>query len=251
MNSNYVITLGHAVGSETGGHNGKAGNQNGKELRFQNWYNRSQGWSFVIRAKSSKHRKLLADAMEKAVRNQDIGYGQADRTSLYKDVYTRNFDPSKTTKPVNCDCSSLVSVCVNYAGIPLSKDVYTGNLASCLRETGKFTIYVSDAYIKSYNKLKRGDIILGSGHVAIVVNDIYWLKSIIRMGTSKSRPNDVKAIQSRLNELQSLLGKRLTVDGEWGAKTEERVREFQKNNGLVVDGIIGKATAEALGFLYA
>lgn len=250
MNSNYRITLGHAVGSENGTHNGKPGNQTGKELRFQEWYERSQGWLHVFRAKSTKHRKLIADAMEKAVRNQNIGYSQDDRTSLYKNVYIVDFDPSKTTKAVNCDCSSLVSVCVNYAGIPLSKDVYTGNLASALKNTGKFADYTSDDYTKSYKKLKRGDIVLGNGHVACVVNDIYHLKSIIRMETSKPRATDVKAIQSRLNELQSLLGKKLAVDGEWGPKTEKRVCEFQKSKGLTDDGIIGKATAEALGFLF-
>ena len=46
-------------------------------------------------------------------------------------------------------------------------------------------------------------------------------------------------------ELQTLLngyGYGLTVDGKFGAKTEEAVKDFQKNNGLVADGIVGDAT---------
>ena len=41
-------------------------------------------------------------------------------------------------------------------------------------------------------------------------------------------------------------GYRLTVDGIWGDKTENAVRQFQKTRGLVVDGIVGKDTRKAL-----
>ena len=50
-------------------------------------------------------------------------------------------------------------------------------------------------------------------------------------------------------ELQTLLngyGYGLTVDGKFGAKTEEAVKDFQKNNGLVADGIVGAATWDKL-----
>ncbi len=38
----------------------------------------------------------------------------------------------------------------------------------------------------------------------------------------------------------------LTVDGEFGAKTEAAVRDFQERFGLVVDGIVGQDTWHAL-----
>ena len=46
-------------------------------------------------------------------------------------------------------------------------------------------------------------------------------------------------------ELQNLLnqhGYGLNPDGKFGAKTEEAVKDFQKQNGLVADGIVGDAT---------
>ncbi|HZJ82217.1 MAG TPA: peptidoglycan-binding protein [Clostridia bacterium] len=49
-------------------------------------------------------------------------------------------------------------------------------------------------------------------------------------------------VQSRLN----INGYSLDVDGVWGSKTEDMVRLFQKNEGLVVDGIVGKNTRQAL-----
>lgn len=45
--------------------------------------------------------------------------------------------------------------------------------------------------------------------------------------------------------LQKLLG--VTVDGDFGAKTEAAVKEFQKSKGLVADGIVGAKTWETLG----
>jgi peptidoglycan hydrolase-like protein with peptidoglycan-binding domain len=39
----------------------------------------------------------------------------------------------------------------------------------------------------------------------------------------------------------------LKVDGVFGMKTEVRVREFQRNNGLEVDGVVGEKTRTALG----
>jgi peptidoglycan hydrolase-like protein with peptidoglycan-binding domain len=50
-------------------------------------------------------------------------------------------------------------------------------------------------------------------------------------------------------ELQELLnehGYGLNPDGKFGAKTEEAVKDFQKQNGLVADGIVGDATWSTL-----
>ena len=43
-----------------------------------------------------------------------------------------------------------------------------------------------------------------------------------------------------VKKLQTLLG--ITADGDFGNKTDEAVRQFQRNNGLVVDGIVGPKT---------
>lgn len=58
-----------------------------------------------------------------------------------------------------------------------------------------------------------------------------------------SRGSDVTNLQTALNALGYDCG---TADGIFGAKTEAAVRNFQQANGLVVDGIAGKATQEAL-----
>ena len=58
-----------------------------------------------------------------------------------------------------------------------------------------------------------------------------------------SRGSDVAKLQAALSDQGYDCG---AADGIFGVKTEMAVRAFQKDNGLAVDGIAGKATQEAL-----
>lgn len=57
---------------------------------------------------------------------------------------------------------------------------------------------------------------------------------ILKLG---SRGNEVKALQEKLN---------LKADGIFGSITEEAVKDFQRSNGLEVDGIVGANTLSKL-----
>lgn len=57
-----------------------------------------------------------------------------------------------------------------------------------------------------------------------------------------SKGDDVKNMQSRL----CAKGYILTIDGMFGLDTEQKVKAYQKNNALVVDGICGPRTWEKL-----
>ncbi|MBQ6838603.1 MAG: peptidoglycan-binding protein, partial [Clostridia bacterium] len=59
--------------------------------------------------------------------------------------------------------------------------------------------------------------------------------SIIKYG---STGDDVRKLQEKLNEY----GYGLDTDGIFGVKTQSAVRDYQKNNGLSVDGIVGANT---------
>jgi peptidoglycan hydrolase-like protein with peptidoglycan-binding domain len=48
-----------------------------------------------------------------------------------------------------------------------------------------------------------------------------------------------------VRKVQSAL--RITVDGVFGAETEQAVKRFQKRKGLTADGVVGPDTRDALG----
>ena len=60
---------------------------------------------------------------------------------------------------------------------------------------------------------------------------------ILKLG---NRGNEVKLLQEKLN---------LKADGIFGPLTEEAVKDFQRSNGLEVDGIVGASTLSKLNLL--
>ena len=63
-----------------------------------------------------------------------------------------------------------------------------------------------------------------------------------------SKGNDVITIQQQLKKLgfKGVKGKDLSIDGDFGASTEQAVITFQKQKNLVVDGKVGDKTRAAL-----
>lgn len=164
------VYIGHASIDERGKANGgTAGDQTGKEVYKRTWY--SKPWHTVFRPKSAAVAEKIAKAMEQACANNNIGYDQYQRTTLYTQAKAKNWDISKVTVKCETDCSALVAVCCNAAGITVSKDMYTGNEKTVLNGTGKFTVYTASKYTGGTDYLLRGDILLGTGHTAIVLSD--------------------------------------------------------------------------------
>lgn len=163
--------IGHAVSSENSNKYGSPGDQTGREIRYDNWYD--DGWNVVLRPRSSVVADKIAKAMEQAVENENVGYCQSDRTTLYTEAKKRNWQIHLITTKCECDCSSLVSVCVNASGITVSKDIYTGNMVKALEATGAFEKKLTGKqYLKESSYLKRGDILVHEGsHTAIVLTN--------------------------------------------------------------------------------
>lgn len=149
-----------------------AGDQNGgKEVSTQSWYLHDKGW-VVLRCKDAARRTLIAEAMRKACDNNDIGYSQGSRDTLYSNIKGLGFDPSKTTKAVNTDCSALVRVCCCYAGIKVG-NFTTSSEKKTLMATGQFDCLTEDKYCKSSDYLMKGDILVTKtkGHTVVVLTD--------------------------------------------------------------------------------
>lgn len=167
-----TVYIGNAVGDE---HNkargGEAGDQTGKELRIQPWYLNKKGWR-VFRPKSPEVAQRLVYDMKAACENTNIGYDQSQRNTLYNVSKQYAFDCAKVDTPCECDCSSLVRVCVLYSGIKVN-DFNTTSEPARLLATGEFEEMVGEEYTDSYKLLKAGDILCTKvkGHTAIILND--------------------------------------------------------------------------------
>lgn len=261
-----TVYVGSARSDERGKANsGKAGDQNGgKEVSKQKWYKHSKGWR-VLRCKIPEMRKFIAEAMEWACANNLIGYDQYQRLTLYNDVKAFNFNPSKTTKAVETDCSALVRVCVLYALRKTGRnnsiaDFITSNQASVLLATGLFEELKGTKYTNQPDYLMAGDILVTKtkGHTVIVLNsgdkagdDTPEAPKILgsRILKNGMEGADVKELQKMLLELNYDLGK-WRDDGDFGDATEDAVRKFQKEHDCDVDGEVGSETLAALNTVF-
>lgn len=169
------IKIGQASLGETGAHNQKAGNQNGKELNFSNWYDGR--WLFVLRYKDEKKANRAAQACEAAVRNQNIGYDQDQRNTLRQQAKALNWNISAITQPCETDCSALMCVCAEAAGVNLAPQYYSGNacttynMGTAFPATGDFVKLLGEKYTRSDDYLLRGDVLVSSGHTVMVLED--------------------------------------------------------------------------------
>lgn len=246
-----AVKIGHASIDENGRANsGAAGDQTSKEVCTRNWYLNSKGW-VVLRCKDADKREKIAEAMEKACTNPRIGYDQNQRDTLFNNVKDSGFDPAKTTKKVETDCSALVRVCIAYAyGKDVAGNIRTISEPAALVKTGLFTKYTSDKYCKSSDYLLRGDILCTpvSGHTVVVLTDgakasekpnptEYTAKlRVIRKGDTGE---DVKVLQAALGIAGYYVG---SINGIFSRVLEDAVKDYQKSVGVSVDGIVGKNT---------
>jgi hypothetical protein len=197
-----TVKIGHARLDENNhAKGGKAGDQTGKEIMLQDWYQKTEGWTEVFRAWDSQVAEKIASTMEQACANKNIGYDQGQRTTLYEKAKALNWNISKVTEKCECDCSSLVAVCVNAAGVAVSKDMYTGNQKTVLRDTGKFEVLTDTKYLLKSDHLRRGDILLGPGHTAIVISG----------GLSKIKIEKAKSFSKALTGTYTVVASKLNV----------------------------------------
>lgn len=247
-------------GNATGG---KAGNQSGKEIRKQTYYVHSKGWRVFRAIDASKAAKIAQD-MDFAIANRNIGYDQGQRNTLYSAASKVGFDCSKVDTPCETDCSALVRVCCAYAGIMLPADFRTANEPKYLLASGEFEELTGSKYTKSSDYLKAGDILCTatSGHTVVVLNNGPKAGDIPSEPVAPAKPTPivtemvavmlpllkkgdasiaVKSAQRLLQGRGYSVGS-YGIDGDFGNDTLNAVKKFQQSAGLTVDGEIGKDT---------
>lgn len=245
------MRIGHASISENGnnGRDGKAkaGDQTGKEVCIRSYY--SKPWKTLLRCKDLNKTEVMAKACEAICNNPNVGYDQSQRTTLHSYLSKNGFNYNDIHTPVECDCSSFMTVCAECAGIfpqyTGTNPPVTANMVEKFKNTGYFEVITDTSYINKEENLRRGDILVGppNTHTVMVLDNgssaapvqKEMSMPVLRRG---HRGNNVLIMQSKLN----LKGYRLTTDGIFGADTERQIIQFQTDNKLVADGICGPAT---------
>ena len=245
------------------------------EVSMQPFYVHSKGW-YILRPKSIDVANKIASSMVSACNNPNLGYDQGNRLGIIK--YGIN-----TKTKTECDCSSTVRACIINA---TGKDVgnfTTANEVSVLENSGLFEKKIS--YInQTSTPVFNGDILVTKtkGHTVVVTSGnprnnsnsntsststytktqfIKDVQSVIgakvdgiagnetlskTVTVSKSKNNRhsvVKPIQKYLNLLGYNCG---VADGVAGSKFDAAIKSYQKANGCVADGIVGKNTWKKL-----
>lgn len=162
------VKIGHANLDEEGRIvGGKGGDQTGAEVTIAEWW--PMGWTHLVRAKNPEDAEKIAVTMEAACKNDNIGYDQNERLTLYNLAKAVNFDLAKISMPCECDCSSLVGVCANAIGANVNPAIVTGNMVNALKNSGKFEVLTASKYLSESGYLKRGDILVKQYKHTVVV----------------------------------------------------------------------------------
>ena len=251
-----AVKVGSARIDENGkAHGGKAGDQTGRELSTQNWYLHAKGWR-VFRAKNPAVAEKIAQDMQWACDNPKIGYDQYQRDTLFNVAKAVGFNCRQVDTACETDCSALVRVCVNYAGVPVG-NFRTPDEAAKLLATGAFIELTGSKYLGQSTYLGRGDILVTKtqGHTVVVLTNGPKFEGavepekpgalgdrILRYGDEGP---DVKRMQEMLIELGYDLGA-WGADGDFGDCTEIALKQFQADAGIDADGECGPETVKAL-----
>ena len=157
------VYIGSARIDENGNAAGGRAGDSGREVAIEPYYTPASGWT-VLRPKSASVADKLAYAMKRACANNNIGYDQSARETLYAAASKVGFDPGKVTVKCETDCSALVRVCLAYAGI-LVGCMNTATEERTLMATGQFK------KVSLSNGLRTGDVLITGkvpGHTVIV-----------------------------------------------------------------------------------
>lgn len=257
-----AVKIGHAFCTEKNdaGYSGsKAGDQTGKELRYGEWYKRTDGtkWDCVLRFADAGVVDKATELMRFFIDSNKVGYSQPNRNSLHNELNRVGYANYKKIGNCEADCSSLVTACYIAAGV--TKLEYTGtncpatiNMKARYKAAG-FEVLTESKYLDSDKYLKAGDMVVCQGHhVFMVLEGGGNVAVAVKAKATTIVPQSYTTFTTTLPEikkgskgvavkiLQTILG--IEADGVFGAQTDSNVKALQKRFKLAADGIVGSKT---------
>lgn len=168
-----AVRIVHASRDEYGNYSrGNAGDQTGQEVCQRDWYNRP--WDVIARPKYDYVARYTAAVAAILAASPAIGYDQTERLTLWKACSLIGWDINRIgeLQPCECDCSSFIAVVLQFAGIEIPQNVWTGNLEYYLSLSGYYTLIYEQRIRTSDRQLRAGDILLNRvHHVAMAITN--------------------------------------------------------------------------------
>ena len=233
------IKIGHSSIDENGrASGGKAGDSTKKEVCTRSWYNKP--WQYYLECTDTNIADIAATYMESICNNDNVGYDQSERLTLYNQLKVHK-DVSKLT-PCECDCSSLVACCYIMAGLNISPACTTRNIRSALLSTGKFVAYSDAAHLSTDSYAKRGGLFLKEGsHIVMALengsNTSVSVPSNVTYGMDVSSYQDViDWTKVKSSNIKFVILRGVIKSGELDP-TFERNYAGAINNGIPVIGV--------------
>lgn len=159
-----MIKLGSASIDENGkAVGGKIGDQTGKEIRIQQFYD--YPWTHYIEYPNKAIAEKAAAYMEDICLDNSFGYDQSQRLTGYYAI-KENSNNVKGAKG-EFDCSSLVSSCYNLSGVNVSPNNSTYTMVEAFKKAG-FIIYTDYEHVHTDKFATRGGIYLNETHHVVM-----------------------------------------------------------------------------------
>ena len=149
-------------------------------------------WMLAHKIKDKKYLKLTWEILQTCEQGLAIGFficqwlanfylESLDRyiTTLDGVKYSVRYILSKIDKPVETDCSAFMMLCAVSAGVDALKETYRKQGNSCTTycmmqdwpKTGEFELLTDRKYLASDAYLRRGDILVSSGHTVMALEN--------------------------------------------------------------------------------
>lgn len=248
-----MVKIGHASIDERGkGRDGQAGDQTGREVCTREWY--AKGWTVLLRPKNRNVAEKSAKACEKGCVNANIGYNMNQRNTAHTQAKKVGYDLSKIKEKCETDCSAFMTLCALSAGVTSLEYTSNAPTTSTMRRaftvSGAYEALTDSKYLTSDKYLKRGDILVAEGHhTVMVLSDGFGAGSVLnRKVAEPTLRNGVKGLDVELlqKNLNKAISAGLSVDGDFGAKTEKAMKKWQNTYKLTPDGVYGKKGYEKM-----
>ena len=263
-----VSNCGHDENNRYSG--GAAGDQTGTEWYLRDWYD-YKPWHYVLRWKDKELGDLFADLAVEAAQNDTVGYDQGQRTTFDSALAAAGWRPSKIKVACETDCSDGTIALIRAVGhlkglveLQNCKMTYTGDMMIWFESAAgkKYFEILTGKHLTDPSYARRGDINLNTGHHVNITVDNGANAGAGSSGSGNSASGssneyigrgDTGSAVKKMQEMLIACGYSCGpcgADGDFGAGTEQAVKNFQKKKGLDVDGLYGQKTKKKLEAAY-